>query len=1056
MLALLYLFLIFLFGDLIGRRFFLFRSVQHRLASAFLFGLLFGTWFTYLAALIFSSFSNPLLWANLSFFVVAGGACLWLRRSHRCPQPGDGILKRIFSSSPENISVKSEEIDLHPDRRAPGWGKWDWLCLAVCMIFGAWLMFATLDFSEGSFKFAIKAWSDFGANLSLSQSMALGNNFPVEHPFFPGETIKYHFLFWFQSANLSFLGLNLVWSVNLLSLISLAALLILIMTLAEVIFDTRVVGRIAAVLFFFGSTSLTYIPFLLSQNSVSEALNAILGSTNFLNSGYPYRGETWGGLTINVYAYQRHLITGAGMFLCVIVFLVDHYRRKNLLPSLERHPIENNDPGVVDLDKDESATLEYDDGNRSLETRPDRLAEREEIDKLPVQRGPEPEPRQSSDFRSEIYAMILTGIMIGALPYWNSAVFVAAVIVLVSLLILFPHRRYLAILIGTALAVGVPQVLVLRSGNLAQTGESLFQWGFIVANPTVPLVLEYLAWTFGIKLILILVALWFVSGAHRRLFLAFSSLVPVVFLLQLSTDPFNNHKLLNIWNILVAIYVAYALWIIGRKNLQRVVLACALAVVMIFSSIIDMFPLHNDAFVSVPYQNDRLTTWLTENTQSGDLFLTNTLLAHPILFTGRKVFLGNTLFAWSAGYDMVERDKAYRAMFRERDLAQLNVLLHENKIAYVAFDDGLRSNSMHPNLNESVYQENFEKVFEDTDHHYGNMTIYRVPITVTESGPGESQKPNFTNIDMSVPVVTAFEGGPGKGRGQFAGPRGIAVDAEGNFLVADTGNARIQKFSGDGKLLEILGKAGKGEGELYEPNGIAIDTIGNIYIADAGNHRLLRLKSDGTFVKQWDGPEPKFFGPRGVGIGPNNLVYVLDQGRSRVVRLDPETGTTTEWGKHGSGDSELLEPTGIEVSTDRVYVADALNDRIQIFSLSGDFIAAWPVPEWNAYPWQYPDMAFDPQNRHLYVTSPLSKEIIVFDMAGNRLESLRPDSPGDLENPSSLAIAATKTGKWLYVVNTGSSKIYKFELENGKEKAKASNGNSGRPNERQQAPVPKK
>lgn len=1008
----------FLLGDAIGRRFFTFVSVQHRLAGAFLFGLLFSTWFSYLAALIFSGTSSSLFWSNLLFFIVASGLCFLFRGNGINEQPGNGAFGRIYSLISGKDSTGNDEIVLDSPRRPIGKGKWDWIFLGGCLVFGCWLMFATLDFSEGSFKFVIKAWNDFGANISLSQSMALGNNFPVEHPFFPAETARYHFLFWFQAANLSFLGLNLVWSVNLLSLLSLAALLVLITTLAELLFNSRVVGMIAAILFFFGSTSLSYIPFFQAQAGIADSVQAVLRSTTFLNSGYPFRGETWGGLTINIYAYQRHLIAGAGMFLFVVVFLVDLYRRKKIIlpPEFDPETISGNEPGH---EQNNSAEVGNEVVIASEDDSEDKLVEIPDTKLTPLT------PR---DFRGEIYALILAGVMIGALPYWNSGVFAAAAVVLASLLVVFPYRRYLALLIATSVVIGLPQLLILRSGNIASTGDALFNWGYTVANPTIPLVLEYIGWTFGLKLILIVIAIWFAPRTHRLLLVAFSSLVPVVFLLQLSMDAFNNHKLLNVWNILMTVYVAYALWLIGKRSIFHGILATILALAMVFSSIIDLFPLHNDAFVSVPFHDDRLTTWLLHNTGPRDIFLSDTLLSHPIVFSGRKVFLGNTLFAWTAGYDMVERDKNYRAMWRERDLTQLMKLLSDNKIAYVAIDDNLRRNPALPDLNEPVYQQNFEKVFEDTEHRYANLTIYRVAQPSADAPISESNSSAAANVDMGAPAVTAFVGGPGKGRGQFAGPRGIATDADGNFYVADTGNARIQKFASDGNLLVIFGISGSGVGQLFEPNGVAVAPGGDLYIVDAGNHRLLRFKADGTFVKQWEGPESKFFGPRDVALGPNKLVYILDQGRSRVVRLDPETDRMTEWGMHGSGESEFVEPTGIEVGDDRVYVADALNNRIQVFSLDGLFIAAWPVPEWNSYPWQYPDVTFEPKEKLLYVTSPLSKEILTFDLNGNRLNSLKPETPVDMENASSLAISNTKKEKRLYGVSTGGSKVFLFEL----------------------------
>lgn len=696
MLAFIYLFVIFLLGDSICRRFFTFFSIQHRLAVAFLAGLLFSTCITYLAALLFAGTAMPLVWANLIFFVIAVSLILLLRGDVGNDLPGDGAFKNIFTkivSRSSNVAIDPIRID--SDRRPTGSGKWDWLTLGACLIFGLWLIFATLNFSDGNFQFAIKSWSDFGANLSLSQSLALGNNFPTEHPFFPGEAVRYHFLFWFQAANLSFLGLNLVWSVNLLSLFSLAALLILIMTFAELLFNSRVVARIAAALFFFASSSLSYIPFLRSQTSLAGAITSIVNAKDFLKSGYPFRGDDWGGLTVAVFSNQRHLISAAGILLIVLIFLIDLYKKKGALSEIDDNK----------------------DNNNPLETADDTL---------PEEIGQKPARPVFADFRPDLKGLIFSGVLLGLLPYWNSAVFVAASIVTGSLLIFFPFRRYLALLIGTMVLIGLPQILMLRSGNLAQTSQSLFHWGYTIPNPTVPLVLEYIGWTFGFKWILLLIAMWFVPGTHRRLFLVFSGLVVVVFVFQLSTDAFNNHKLLNIWTIFASVYVAYALWRIGRKNIQRAALAFALTIAMVFGAIIDLFPIHNDGFVVVPHQNDRLTTWLFENTQTTDLFLTDTLLSHPILFTGRKIFLGNTLFAWTAGYDIGEREKTYRRMFQETSLEELARLLNDNKIAYVGIDDGLRANKSIKGLNESMYEKNFEKVFTDTERRHGNLVFYKV------------------------------------------------------------------------------------------------------------------------------------------------------------------------------------------------------------------------------------------------------------------------------------------------------------------------------------------
>jgi hypothetical protein len=299
MLAVIFLTVAVLFGDILGRRFFSYRSIPHRLSAAFFIGILLSSCVAYLLALLFANFPHTLVCANLSFVIVVA------------------ISVYLISKFPV--------VQADQSRRPTGKWQHDAICLAFCMLIGCWLMFATLNFKDGNFIFAIKSWSDFGANLSLAQSLAIGENYPTVHPFYPSEIVRYHFLFWFLSANLAFLGLNIVWAVNILSILSLLALLILIMALAELLFESRAVARISALLFFLASSSLSYIPFFLKQNSFADGLWSILDQKDFLKSGFPYRGDDWGALSVTVFANQRQLLSALGILLLVIIYIVQLY-----------------------------------------------------------------------------------------------------------------------------------------------------------------------------------------------------------------------------------------------------------------------------------------------------------------------------------------------------------------------------------------------------------------------------------------------------------------------------------------------------------------------------------------------------------------------------------------------------------------------------------------------------------------------------------------------------------------------------------------------------------
>src|SRR5258705_4884757 len=266
MFALIHLGLAITLGDLLCRRFDRFVSVPHRYAGAILVGILLSTWFTYLAGLAFAHTAEPLLWADLLFFVAAAAAIFWLSRK---------------SSKVQMIGT-----------RAPGRAVYDWITLGALFIAGCVLLMGTLYVNkQGRIRLSGMEATDFALQSAIAQSFALGHNFPTESPYYAGQPIHSDFLFYFQAGNLEFLGLNLAWSVDVLGALGLASMLALVMALGELFFTSRVVGRVGAALFFF-TGSLAFIPFLRSHRSINEALGAIVHLKDFLPSGYLYRADT--------------------------------------------------------------------------------------------------------------------------------------------------------------------------------------------------------------------------------------------------------------------------------------------------------------------------------------------------------------------------------------------------------------------------------------------------------------------------------------------------------------------------------------------------------------------------------------------------------------------------------------------------------------------------------------------------------------------------------------------------------------------------------------------
>jgi DNA-binding beta-propeller fold protein YncE len=176
----------------------------------------------------------------------------------------------------------------------------------------------------------------------------------------------------------------------------------------------------------------------------------------------------------------------------------------------------------------------------------------------------------------------------------------------------------------------------------------------------------------------------------------------------------------------------------------------------------------------------------------------------------------------------------------------------------------------------------------------------------------------------------------GDGPGQFFGPRAIAVDPNGQLLVSDAGNHRIQRFDADGKFLGSYGGRGAGDGLFSEPVGVATDKNGNIYVADTWNKRVQKLDPGGKFLAQWPilgWDSESVVNKPYIAVDPDGNVYVTDPEGHRAIKLSASGQVVAVWGKLGRDNASFNLPTGIGVApTGDVWVVDSLNSRVVKFA----------------------------------------------------------------------------------------------------------------------------
>jgi DNA-binding beta-propeller fold protein YncE len=124
---------------------------------------------------------------------------------------------------------------------------------------------------------------------------------------------------------------------------------------------------------------------------------------------------------------------------------------------------------------------------------------------------------------------------------------------------------------------------------------------------------------------------------------------------------------------------------------------------------------------------------------------------------------------------------------------------------------------------------------------------------------------------------TGCEGAPWlavRAAGPFNHPTEMMAHPNGDIYVTDGyRNARVHRFTRDGRLVTSWGSPGNGEGQFHLPHSIAIDDDGRLYIADRANKRIQIFTPEGAFLGQWTG----MGGPNDITHGHDGNFYIAEQ-----------------------------------------------------------------------------------------------------------------------------------------------------------------------------------
>lgn len=525
--------------------------------------------------------------------------------------------------------------------------------LIFSLAFSSWLMFHTFSYSHGNILIATKAWSDFSANIPLIRSFSFGSNFPPQYPLFPGQPIRYHFIFYMLAGFLEKIGIRIDYALNILSIIGFCGLLMMLYFLGKLLFKSKAVGVLSALLFLFnGSLSFLYFfhKYPLSRNTMSQ----IVTNQQFPSFGPYDSGIVSAFWNLNIYTNQRHLAFAHGLSLGLIFILISFAIQKKKMP---------------------------------------------------------------------IWLSVLLGIGLGMFFFFHIAVFLMTTIVLCIIFIFFPALRLPGfIILFIAGICTLPQYFYYKSAS--SSALLTFTPGYLI-HDHLNVINFFTCWIANLGLHFFLIPLGFIIAPKtaKKIFLA---ILPIFFignLFQFSPEMAANHKFFSYFILIGEMFSAYFLVWLWKKSKYIKPLVLISCFFLIFSGLIDFFPVYNDNQLSIAdYPQNPSIAWIMKNTSPASVFLNTAYIFDNASIAGRKIFFGWPYFSWSAGYDTNTRGKNMGEMLGATDKISSCRLLKHNNISYIEINQSGFTDPNVPHIS-SVYSQKFSAVYHNDSQQY---TIYDV------------------------------------------------------------------------------------------------------------------------------------------------------------------------------------------------------------------------------------------------------------------------------------------------------------------------------------------
>ena len=301
-------------------------------------------------------------------------------------------------------------------------------------------------------------------------------------------------------------------------------------------------------------------------------------------------------------------------------------------------------------------------------------------------------------------------------------------------------------------------------------------------------------------------------------------------------------------------------------------------------------------------------------------------------------------------------------------------------------------------------------------------TLFACALCLWQSGclgsSGAAEMPVVSSTIIRIPV-------DGK---RMPAPRALTVSKDRELYVLDD-SGRILVYDVKNKLIRQWSMP---ESSVGKPEGIRVLQDGRVAIADTHYHRVVFFSQQGELLSMFgsEGEKPgEFTYPVDLMQDPQGFLYVAEYGGSdRIQKFAPDGTFVLEFGGLGTEIGKFQRPSGMVWLESKIYVADAINSRVQVFTDQGQPLEVldWTDQGGLYYPY---DIALSPHGQFFFVEYGACR-VSVANPAGKLVAQFGHEGRGHHELWTPWALAVSEDNR-VFIADTGNRRIVQLTLPGG-------------------------